>query len=269
MPSELRALQSLFWSSVRDGTLDDAAIEAAFTAGTLGAVPRLRIYRGMYWARQFVALGQDFPRVAATVGGTPAFRRLAHAYLLAHPSRDACLERLGQDLPAFLAAHAEPAWSRLADLAWREWAQVAAFIAPDPPALATHWDIPAEQAPAARLELIPSLQLLELASDPDDVSAGADAPIDATAPTATASAPRAPVCLALWRREFHVFSARLEAPELRAARAARRGATIAEICAEIGAELAGVADAELRAASTLGTWLARGWIARLVPGGAT
>lgn len=256
MTVALTDLQELFWASMRGATVDAASIDQTFCGtGSLPAVQRIRIYRGMYWARQLAAILQDFPGVAVAVGGEMEFRSLAHEYLLVFPSQDPRLEYLGQRLPGFLRRHANAAWAACADLAAFEWAQVAAFVAPDPRAVVARWELTVDDAARARLTFVPSLQLLQLESDPN----GRATP---NAARVRPSSPSSAVRIAVWRRDFHVFSVGLTPEELTAAHAAREGATMAEICCAFS----DLTDAEVRAASVIAGWLSRGWVSRVIPG---
>ena len=114
-PPSLRALQELFYdlatapSGVAPGLaargLAPHALDAVIAGDErLGAVDRLDIYANMYFFRIRDVLGEEFPRLAAALGGD-AFHDLITDYLLverpAHPS----LREVGARLPVFLRTH--------------------------------------------------------------------------------------------------------------------------------------------------------------------
>lgn len=131
----------------------------------LDAGARLEIYREQFWLRHLSNLGDDFPTLGWLVGAV-AFREIATGYLVAHPPRSWNLQRLGADLPGYLAARAP----------WRDdvlpldgcrldWAFMEAFDAPDagPLDLQALTGAPEEAWPGARIALHPSIRRLRLA----------------------------------------------------------------------------------------------------------
>lgn len=210
----------------------------------LTALERVCIYRRAYWARQVEVLEDEFRRVVRRLGQEP-FRDLATSYLQQYPSSEPRIEEVGRDLPAFLGAHPQPDLRRMADLATFEWAEVESLLAADPPGLTTSFSVAPELFPACTIELVPSLRVLGLATDPLAEPDGA----------ATATA------FAVWRHGFVVSHRRLEGDEHEAVCAARAGASLAEVCAVFGGEPA----AAVRASEVFTIWLRSGWIARFIP----
>jgi hypothetical protein len=145
-----------------------------------------------------------------------------------------------------MTAHlrADAALAQLAPLAALDWAEVEALLADDAPSVLRRFDVPAERFPRARLALVPSLRLLSLDVDPEPGAAG----------------PEVPARFIVWRYGFGVRRVRVDEDELRAARAAQAGATLAEVCAGF----AEGPEPAARAFQVLGAWLGRGLIARVV-----
>jgi hypothetical protein len=250
----LAALQRAFWRAMREPRPSPEDVALFLGDARLPALDRLLIYRRAYWARQIEALADEFRRLVARLGERP-FADLMHDYLVAHPSREHRLEWIGRDLAAFLRAHPAARYRALADLAALEWAEVEVLLAEDAPAIATGADVPAAVFPACRLEMVPALRLLGFARDPLATEGGAR------------EVAAAPADFAVWRQAFAVRSRRLAPDEAAAARAALAGAPLAAVCE---AFLAAPAPAE-RASAILGSWLASGWVSRIVapPGAVT
>jgi hypothetical protein len=236
-------LTRLFWHAMRAPQVDGDELVATFRGDDrLGAVDRVGIYRGMYWARQIEALGEDFPRLRAALG-EQAFAATARAYLERHPSRAPRIEELGRDLAGFLAEDPEVSRRPLAALAAFEWAGSEALLAPDPPAVIHALGGEAGGIGALCLRFVPALRLLDLPEDP------------------LVEPPRARGRFAIWRQGFHVHHRALDDDELGAALDAQAGAPLAAVCARFD----GAPDPALRAASVLRRWLRDGWIAAACP----
>lgn len=170
---DLGALQRFVAGAVRATTVLDErsplagearAIVAPSPRG-MTAEQRLEVYRDQYWQRHLKNLEEDYPTLAWVVGGAEPFRALAVDYLGAFPPRTWDLQRLGADVPAFVAAH--PRWGRDAlarDAARLDWAFMEAFDAPDAPPLdpAVLASTPEDAWPQARLAFHPSLRALAL-----------------------------------------------------------------------------------------------------------
>lgn len=218
MPARLAALQQQFHDAVLAGN-----------------VP---IYSNAYYARIHGVLADDYPKLAALLGDD-AFRALVVPYLRVHPTTHPSLREAGVHLPGFLA---EPIYR---DLARLERARVEAFDGPDATPLARD-DLAAlapEAFPSLPLRLVPTAQLVTLATNADEVwdalEAGAAAPARVTSPRT----------VLVWRREITVVHRTLDADE---ATALARGGTFGHVCEALAVE---------RALELLLRWLDAGLIA--------
>lgn len=150
--------------SLRAGATSDGAAAPLFIAPPpVGVHDRLAVYRNN--TRQFfrTALELTYPVLVRRVG-TEYFRHLAHEYRECHPSRSGDLHWVGQAFPAWLEQRlraTDYAW--LADLARLEWACEEAHAAGAEPAatLESLGRVPAESLDGARVQLQPSLRLVE------------------------------------------------------------------------------------------------------------
>jgi len=235
MPS-LRELQVAFFAALESGTAgatrvgdDLRAVVASGTGrdvagrtehrrGALDADGKIGVYVQMYWMRIVDVLREDFPRTATLVGDD-RFRTLARDYLAATPSRHPSLRHVGAGFADFVAARlpaAAPAF--LADLARLERARVDVFDAPDADVLtiADVRRVAIENWGDLRLRPIPALRVLELAWPVHTVWPD-DATVTTLAPAATT--------LRVWRDEYRVFQAPMDASECGALALLLRGAT--------------------------------------------
>lgn len=121
----------------------------------------LGIYRGNLIAGWNKALSTAYPVIRQLVGDE-FFGGLARFYGKAHPSRDADLNRFGEQFAAFLAGF-EPAagFPYLPDMARLEWSLHQAYYAPDTPAqgVARLAGLTPEQLEASRFTLHPACAL--------------------------------------------------------------------------------------------------------------
>lgn len=125
---------------------------------------RVAIYSGMFFARLYECLAEDYPALVK-VCGRETFGKIARAYLAKHPSRHYSLNLLGRKLPEFLDRPMRiPRRALLADVARVERAISESFDAAVSPVMT-----PADMAlvpPAAwetgRIRLTESLRLLAL-----------------------------------------------------------------------------------------------------------
>jgi hypothetical protein len=126
---------------------------------------RLEVYREQFWLRHLGSLDEDFPTLTWALGGPSVFRELAQDYLAAFPPRTWDLQRLGAELPRFVAGHRRFGDDQLSEDAARlDWAFMEAFDAPDSPPFDTRVlaSTPEDAWPGARIELHASLRLLRL-----------------------------------------------------------------------------------------------------------
>jgi hypothetical protein len=113
------------------GEAEDHGMPVFVTQGAMTGSERLEVYRSAYRSRLVECLTDDFPALRYALGEDP-FARLCHAYIAAHPSRNASLTPFGQNMPAFVRAHYGERAERgafLSDLARLEWAIVLAIHA--------------------------------------------------------------------------------------------------------------------------------------------
>jgi hypothetical protein len=170
---DLGDLQRFVSDAVRGAALigSDAALtaraERLISASPRGMAPheRLEVYREQFWLRHLASIDEDFPTLTWVVGGPDAFRELATGYLRACPPRTWDLQRLGIDLPSYLAGDSRWSDDPLArDAARLDWAFMEAFDAPDSPPFDPRVlaSTPEDAWPAARIDLHASLRLLSL-----------------------------------------------------------------------------------------------------------
>jgi hypothetical protein len=247
----LAETQELFAALVTGERTVDPAFRDACLVGDdeLAAAQRARIYSDMYLFRLVDAVREDYPQLAHFLGADRFFA-LAAEYVRAHPSRNPSLAHLGRELPAFLSGR-ENDRADLAVLATIEWARAEAFIAADAESLdASALQVLAENAPAARLVLHPSLRLLALDYDGAALWSALEKHREPDPPI------RTPTQLLVWRKGFEVFHAPVSLEELAALEAVRRGATLGEAC-EAFAALPQPAHAALEAVTS---WCGEGLI---------
>jgi hypothetical protein len=255
---DLRELQRLFWRSLTAAP-ETELVELIPPRPKLAPAERLDVYVGMYFHRLLDVLREDYPRSAAILGEA-SFEALVRAYLTAHPSQHPSVRHLGGELPAFLAANPPsdtPAF--VADLARLEWARIEVFDAPDtkPLTLAHLEQVPAEQQAAQQLALIPAFELLSL-----------DWPVHkawAAEPNAVPDLVAERTLLRVWRRDFAVYHARVDALEEAALRPLTRGASFADVCEAVAERATSEEEAATTAASLLLRWLEDGILARTAP----
>ncbi len=232
-------LQRVFWQAMRADIPPGAAAPEFAGDKSLPAVERLWIYRRMYWARQIEALRDCFPLLLSRLEGE-RFEALARAYVVAHPSEDPCIERLGRRLPEFMRDHPDAAVAQLADMAAIEWALVEVLLMEDPQQVARGLDVPQEVFPTCRIEWVAGLRLLSLADDPFEATG-------------------AQVGWAVWRRKFSGHHRRLAPDERRAIDLVNAGTDVAGVCTAF----ADAPDPAARAFAVLGQWLNNEWVARI------
>jgi hypothetical protein len=131
---------------------------------TLSPEERLAIYHEQYPLRMRDALSSDYPGLEHFLG-EEGFAAFVLDYVQAHPSRSYTLNRLGDEVPAFIRRH--PTLKHrdfLYDLARLEQVVAEAFDAEETPRLTDEQvaAVPAEAWARARLVPIAALRLLEL-----------------------------------------------------------------------------------------------------------
>jgi len=163
---------------VHPGSVDEAlrarALSTQVPPDELGAVilpsatlrpeERLEIYHGQYPMRMRDALASDYPAIEHFLG-EEGFARFVHDYVQVHPSRSFTLNRLGDQVPAFIKSRAGLKHREfLHDLARLEQAVSQAFDAEETPRLTDEQvaAVAPEAWTKARLVPIAALRLLEL-----------------------------------------------------------------------------------------------------------
>jgi hypothetical protein len=121
---------------------------------------RLEVYRDQFWLRHVASLAEDFPTVRWLLGEA-SFDDLLRAYLRAYPPSGWNLQRLGADIPAYIASRAP--WSGDAlvhDAALLDWAFMEVFDTPDAPPLDLRVvaAAPPDAWPLARITFLPALR---------------------------------------------------------------------------------------------------------------
>jgi hypothetical protein len=252
MPS-LRDLQISFFRALcpgADATDPEPALLGVIDGrGTLDAPARVDVYAQMYWMRIADALHEDFPRVAALVDHE-GFHVLARAYLAVTPSRHPSLRHVGDRFADFLATRpAAEVPPFAADLARLEWTRLEVFDAPEA-ALLTLADlrqVAPEEWATLRLATIPALRVLDLHWPAHAIWAAED---DA----AGRDWEPAPTTVRVWRDEFRVYQAPMDAGERVALATLGAGGTFGDACAAV-ADVVPPQDAAERAGALLLRWI--------------
>jgi hypothetical protein len=254
---KLAEMQRVFYQLAARAPGSDALDPAAIVVGTpaLDARARVCIYADMFIWRQIDALRDDFPKLSLLLGNG-SFYAMAEAYLMAHPSQHASLSELGRELPGFLLGWSgEGMRADLADLAALEWVRAKVFeeanVEAAPPERLRAFA--ADELPQVRLRFVPALRMLPLRHD-----------LTALWKALEDGAPRVPAVpvsprqesVAVWRKDFEVFHAAIDADEARALELALSGEPLDVVC-EAFAQRPDAVEAAFRAISS---WFAERWI---------
>jgi hypothetical protein len=221
---------------------------------------RIEIHREQFWLRHVSNLEEDYPTLGRVLGGL-AFREVAGDYLHVFPPRGWNLERLGKDLPSFLAS-ARPNPSRLAcDAAHLDWAFMEAFAARDVPSfddrvLATA----AEDAwPGAQVRFHPSLQALAMSHAVHSLRESIQRGESQDLP------PRSETYVVVWRDPaFYLRSVAIERDAFHLLRALMENVTLGAACERVAASRGEGADVDeigRHIARWFQEWRANGWLA--------
>jgi hypothetical protein len=265
-PEPLAVLEGRFLAVVtQPAPVADAAASLASTdagaspiarwvrgAGDHDAAERLAVYARMHFARLHESLLEDYPKVAAAVG-PGAFERVVSDFLVAHPSREPSLHRLGQAMPSFLATHAlTRGRPELADLALLERTQLDVFGAPAV-AVLTEGDLASrtpEDLGGVELRFVPACALVFVWHSVGALWSAIDR--DEPMPPVV---PRAETML-VWRREFQVRHRVLPDDEAAALRLVQAGARLAEVCGAFARKGEDISAAAERTFAVLRQWIA-------------
>ena len=227
-------------------------------AGAVSAPQRLGIYASGYQLRLIEALQTDYPVVLALTGES-RFDALARRYIATHPSRHPNLRWYGAGIAAHLRKQ-DASRPVLAEVAQFEWAVGLAFDAADAPVLALDdmARVSPELWPGLGFTLHPAVQRFALHWNAPALWA---AHSDGTSLRARKAA--VPQTWAVWRRAQTPRYRRLPADEAWALGAVARGRNFALLCAGL-CRWVPQAQAPLRAATLLKTWVAEGMISGIV-----
>ena len=228
-----------------------------------GAVERLDVYADAYFYRLLGTLRELFPRLCWLSGDAP-FHNLVTDYVLACPSRDPDLRRLGEQLPQFLREHPLGGrWPLLVEIALLEQALNAALDAPDGARLreAELGAMPLAHWPALRLSFSPPTQLLQVRWDLELVQ-GCYA--RAEREQALSLTPGAERTLIVGRRGHATYFRSAGAAEGLALARLWQGESFGAACAALERAGAELQPAEL--VQALQRWLADGLISAITPG---
>jgi hypothetical protein len=188
----------------------------------MGAAARLDIYANMYFFRILDVLREEFPRLAAALGGD-AFHDLITDYLLHHRPAHPSLREVGARLPVFLRSHAravERPW--LTEMAALERAHRELFDAADadPLAMEALRALTPEAFSTLRVRLIPAQRVLSHAfavSRSWDAAPAIEPPLQAET-------------LLVWRRGVTVHHRVVSASEAAMLQRAASPITLADLC---------------------------------------
>ena len=261
----LRDLQSRFFYSIarpmrssEEGWqgFDPLLLQTIRTRGKLGPHERLDIYAQMYCARLLDALQEDFPRVTAILG-EENFRELGRAYVRQFPSSHPSLRHLGAHFAEFLTT--QPASSSLpflGDLARLEWTRLEVFDAPDAELLRLEdlQVVPADAWATVRFRLIPALRMLSCGWPVQQIWKDEGFTLRETLPPMS-------TVLRVWRQDFAVYQASMDAVEQAALTTTQAGESFAAVCAAIE-PLVTTDEVSTTVGSLLLRWIEDGILAR-------
>ena len=239
----LRDVQHLFWGALNLEPVPELTALVS-PRPTLTSAARIKIYADMYFWRLLDVMREDFPRVA-TVLGDDEFARVVRTYLAAHPSRHPSVRHLGGAFAAWLASGAaDPVPGCLADLGRLERARVDVFDAPDVTPL-TRDDLAQGRTGFAP---IAALEVGAYAWPVHHIWAAAEngAPSETFTPSRTV--------VRVWRKDFRVYHAPMEAREEAAIAALCAGEPFDSICEQL-ADGRSVEEAAQDAGALLLRWI--------------
>jgi hypothetical protein len=261
---KLEDLQRLVADSIRLGDmLDDRTLRAEqfLVPSKRGqsVASRLNVYREQYWLRHLANLTDDYPTLAWVVG-PEGFRELVTGYLAAFPPRTWNLQRLGADVPAYVADRAP--WKKdplVLDASVLDWAFMEAFDAPDaaPLDLRALVNATAEAWTQARIELHPSVKRVALSHRVHDLrdAVRLDRARDRPAQCA--------VHVVVWRDAACLLRAQdIDPAAFDLLGHLSRGTAIGEACEAVAgkAELGDVANLSASVGEWFRQWTANGWV---------
>jgi hypothetical protein len=249
-PPSLHDLQAGFWRSLHEGEADPVLASVVLPSPVLTPGDRIGIYQGMYFWRLVEVLREDYPKLHEVLGDD--FERLVRRYLACHPSENPSVRHLGRHLPTFVAD--DPLVERrpwLADLARLELARTDAFDAPDatPLRAADLCVVAPEDWPGLRFELIAAIDVIRSAW-----------PVHRVWAEPTVAVSESPTILRVWRQDFRVFHAAIDAAEDAAFSVVTAGGRFEAVCEALAIHV-GPEAAPGEAGSLLARWIENGLVA--------
>ncbi len=222
------------------------------------AEERMDLYAGAYVTRLIEALENHYAGLWGLVGDEQ-FWELCHRYIARHPSTFRSIRWFGDRMARFLAEE-EPyrEYPFLAEMAAFEWAQGLVFDAADTDRVteAELQQLSPERWGFLRFRFAPAMQLLDLRWNVPALWQALDR--EETPPDPERN--EVPVVWLIWRQALDPRWRPLEVDEAWALEQARQGAEFATLCEGL-LEWVDAANAPLRAASFLRTWLQHGLVA--------
>ncbi len=163
----LTHLQSEFCEFLMYGRGQGRLVEQLRAPDRQQSVQRLDVYRNGYFIRLEAALAHDFPSCERILGRSE-FARQAGDYVVALPSVSPSLRNLGNGFADWLRSHKGAAIADLADI---EWAAMWVFDGPNsvPADSSAILAYAPEDWPTLSVDLVPTLVLLSLSSNADEV----------------------------------------------------------------------------------------------------
>ncbi len=267
-PPTLASIQQLFWKLIAHPVgvaqfLAEAdqetrrVVDATFGASDeFPLVERLEVYAQGYFFRIRDVLAELFPVVNWQLGDV-GFHNVVTDYVLAHPSTDPDLSRVGDALPEFLSDRSEaPA---LAQIAAVELSVRRALDAPDgtPLTAAELTAVPPDAWSTLRFEALPHVSLHVLDWDYGALRQHQRRQSEPTTSLVQQTRLQSAHTLVVWRRGFEVFTRILASEEGSLLTTLLDGATFGEMCEQ--AQQRNVGEAAV--ASYLLSWIRGGLLA--------
>jgi hypothetical protein len=257
--SGLRDLQRAVQRSV---LLRDAGPALSIVADMRGAEARdrLGVYIHGYGARLADVLRNDFSGLSAMIG-EDAFKRLAMAYIDAHPSREFNVRWYGADLAGFLGT--TPPWSEtpaMGEMARLDWAIGLCFDAPDEPCTEVKdlERLAPEQWPEFRFQLCRGVQRLRFKWNVGEIRRATDRG-DTIPELADLPVHQGWI---VSRIDTKIFHREVADDEEDALDTIASGGSFADVCEQL-CRWHDADDVAVRAVILLRGWVENGWIARM------